>query len=231
MFNCCLFPPAQRKNKDYYNRTIENIQINSEQIEFAKEAAHVGIDRSTISTMPHLLGRFTAHRRAVNACLLAGLARGHRGNPAAALHLETRYGAPVLFSGVSSLVLTPTEVTALSIHHKEFIQSLVKLYRRTARLCGLPPGWMAACPGPAPPCQILPPGHAGPGPGKHSHQARHHHPHLNHHSKVLVHRPPGHLQHVLPTLSPLPLHQRVQQGADQSNCQEERYSLLGDQAM
>ena len=59
------------------------------------------------------------------------MARSHRGNPAAALRLEAIYGAPVLFSGVSSLLLTLAEMSALHIHHKEFIQSLVKLYQKT----------------------------------------------------------------------------------------------------
>ena len=136
MFNVQLVPektrllsfcPRTQKNNDFYNRTIANIQITGEQIEFSDEAEHVGIVRSTISNMPHPLGRFTAHRRAVNACLPAGMARGHRGNPAAALHLETRYGAPVLFSGVSSLVLTPAEVSALSIHHTQRFQVGISL--------------------------------------------------------------------------------------------------------
>ena len=81
--------------------------------------------------MPHLLGRFTAHRRAENACLPAGMARGHRGNIASLLRLEAIYGAPVLYSGVSSLLLNTAEISALKIHYKEFIQSLMKLYKRT----------------------------------------------------------------------------------------------------
>ena len=67
----------------------------------------------------------------MNACLPAGMARGHRGNPAAALQLEATYGAPVLFSGVSSLLLTTAETSGLKIHYKEFIQSLMKLYKKT----------------------------------------------------------------------------------------------------
>ena len=125
------FCPRTQKSTDYYNKSIANIQINGEQIKFSDEAEHVGIVRSTHSNMPHLLSRFTSHRRAVNACLPAGMARGHRGNPAAALRLEAIYGAPVLFSGVSSLLLTTAETSALTTHHKEFIQSLVKLYQRT----------------------------------------------------------------------------------------------------
>jgi hypothetical protein len=125
------FCPNTKKSTDFYNKLIANIQIDGKHINFSDEAEHVGIVRSVHGNMPHLLGRFTAHRRAVNACLPAGMARGHRGNIASVLRLEAIYGAPVLFSGVASLLLTTAETSGLKIHYKEFIQSLMKLYKKT----------------------------------------------------------------------------------------------------
>ena len=40
------------------------------------------------------------------AVLPAGLAKGDRGNPAANLRVQLLYGAPVLLSGLASLVLS-----------------------------------------------------------------------------------------------------------------------------
>ena len=56
-----------------------------------------------------------AHTRAVYAVLPAGLARGHNGNPAAALRVEAMYGLPVLLSGLASLILGKPEL-------RDFIQ-------------------------------------------------------------------------------------------------------------
>ena len=65
-------------------------------------------------------------------CVLPfGMARGHRGNPAAVLRVEALYGLPVLLSGLSSLVLNCTEIDMLKKFHKESLQKLQKLHRAT----------------------------------------------------------------------------------------------------
>ena len=63
--------------------------------------------------------------------LSAGLARSHRGNPAASLRTEKLYGLPVLLSGLGSLFLLDSEVKILSQHYKETLQGLQKLYQLT----------------------------------------------------------------------------------------------------
>ena len=77
--------------------------------------------------MPHILGRLAAHRRAVQGVLHCGLAKGHRGSPAAGLRLERAYGAPVLLSGVASLVLSGAEISAIHQHFKMCVLHLMKL--------------------------------------------------------------------------------------------------------
>ena len=78
-------------------------------IAFSEEAEHVGILRSTqAGNIANILSRESAHTRAVHAVLPAGLARGHCGNPAAALKVEKLYGVPVLLSGLGALVLSKT---------------------------------------------------------------------------------------------------------------------------
>ena len=49
------------------------------------------------------------------------MAKGHRESVAAALRLEAIHGAPVLFSGISSIILKTTDTSALKVHYKEFL--------------------------------------------------------------------------------------------------------------
>ena len=92
----------------------------------------MGIIRSTTSgNNPHILQRITAHKRALGAVLAAGLARRHRGNPAASLRTEKMYGLPVLLSGLGCLYLLESEKKTLSQHYKETLQNLQKLYQNT----------------------------------------------------------------------------------------------------
>ena len=81
--------------------------------------------------MVNLLAREAAHTKAMYAVLPAGLARGHYGNPAAALRLEQLHGCPVLLSGLSALVLSKTELDTLDLHHKQSLESLQRLYKAT----------------------------------------------------------------------------------------------------
>ena len=64
-------------------------------------------------------------KNALCVLLLAGLARRHRGNPAASLRLSQLYGAPVLLSGLSSLVIDG--------HNLSTLQKLLRFHERTPR--------------------------------------------------------------------------------------------------
>ena len=81
--------------------------------------------------MPNIVNRISCHKNAIRAILPSGMAKGHRGNPAASLKLEGLYGCPVLLSGLSSLVLTNLELSAIHHHYKVDLQRLQRLHQAT----------------------------------------------------------------------------------------------------
>ena len=107
------------------------ITINNVPVIFTSEAEHVGVVRNTAGNMANIVTRISKHKRALGAMLSAGLARGHRGSPAAALHVHQLYCTPVLMSGLASLVLTRAEVKILDSHYQLTIQNLQRLHKNT----------------------------------------------------------------------------------------------------
>ena len=79
------FTPKKSELSAYYWKLVSPISLGQSKVQFCSEADHVGITRSTSGNLPHILGRISAHRRAVLAVLPAGLPKGHRGNPIVAL--------------------------------------------------------------------------------------------------------------------------------------------------
>ena len=127
----CYTPRGQDLDT-YYWRVVSPITMDGIRIGFSEEAEHVGILRSTqAGNMANLLSRESAHTKAVHAVLPAGLARGHLGNPAAALRVEKLYGVPVLLSGLGALVLSKTEEDSLDQHFKVSLESFQRLYKAT----------------------------------------------------------------------------------------------------
>ena len=100
---------------EYWTRTAP-IMVHDRFIEFVDSAEHVGVVRSVLGNLPHVLNRITSHKKALAAVLSAGLARHHRANPCASLRTEKLYGLPVLMSGVATLTLLKSEVD--KIKHK-----------------------------------------------------------------------------------------------------------------
>ena len=107
------------------------LMIDGSSIEFVNTAEHVGIIRSTDGNLPHLLNRMKSHNRALYSVLSVGLARAHRGNPAASFRVEKMYGLPVLLSGSAALSLNKSEENAISHHYKLKLQQLQKLHDKT----------------------------------------------------------------------------------------------------
>ena len=87
-------------------KIVNPITIGGVPVKFTSEAEHVGIIRNIAGNMPNLLNRIASHKKIMGAILSAGLARRHRGNPAAAVRVHNLYCTPVLFSGLASLVLS-----------------------------------------------------------------------------------------------------------------------------
>ena len=111
------FTPRGQELDTYYWKTVSPINIGGLRIGYCEEAVHVGILRSTkAGNMASIVARQSAHIKAVHAVLPAGIARGHAGNPAAAIRVERLYGVPVLMSGLAALVLNKTEIQSLDHH-------------------------------------------------------------------------------------------------------------------
>ena len=109
------------------------IKIGNVPVKFCEEAEHVGILRNISGNLPNLLNRFIAHKKSLGALLSAGLARSHRGNPAASLRVHQLYETPVLFSGLAAMVLTKAETGILDAHFLTTLQSLQRLHDKTPR--------------------------------------------------------------------------------------------------
>ena len=111
---------------DYIKNTATVI-INSVHIEFTDSAEHVGLVRSVAGNLPAIHARISAHKKARGAVLHTGMARSHRGNPAASLRVQQVYANPVLFSGIASLVMDEQELNIVNQHHKECLRNLQRL--------------------------------------------------------------------------------------------------------
>ena len=109
------------------------IKIDNVPVKFCQEAEHVGILRNVTGNLPNLLNRIIAHKKSLGALLSAGLARSHRGNPAASLRVHQLYETPVLFSGLAALVLTKAEIGILDSHYLTTLQNIQRLHDKTPR--------------------------------------------------------------------------------------------------
>ena len=107
------------------------VQLNGVKLKFQETAEHVGIIRATTGNLPNILQRISSHKNALRAVLQNGLARHHRGNPAACLRVEQIYGTPVLLSGLGPLFLKKPEQNVINHHHLETLQNLLRLLPNT----------------------------------------------------------------------------------------------------
>jgi hypothetical protein len=107
------------------------INVDGLVISPSQEASHVGVLRNVEGNGPNISARLSAHRKAVFAVLHAGMAKGHRANPAASLRVETVFAVPVLLSGLASIVLTSKEEKTIGQHHKVHLQRLLRLHQST----------------------------------------------------------------------------------------------------
>ena len=95
--------------------------------------------------MPNVLQRIACHKQALGGVCSAGIARAHRGNPAASLRVNQLYATPVLLSGLASMVLSEAEVKVMDTYYKNTIQNLQRLHQNTPKgvvflLAGCLPG-------------------------------------------------------------------------------------------
>ena len=112
-------------------KSCNTIEIKNTPVDFKEEAEHVGVVRNTAGNMPNIICRVAEHKKSLGAVLSAGLARGHRGSPAAALCVHQLHCMPVLLSGVASLVLNKAETNIIDKHYRHTIQNLQRLHQKT----------------------------------------------------------------------------------------------------
>ena len=126
--------PVYHKRHDYlveYAKLVNSVTIDGTVVQFVTEAEHVGVLRSSSGNMPNILQRIASHKKALGGVSSAGMTRSHRGNPAASLRVHQLYAAPVLLSGLGSLVLTEPEINVIDSHFKSTIQNLQRLHQNT----------------------------------------------------------------------------------------------------
>ena len=116
-----------------YAKLTNPVTIDGTGVKFVEEAEHVGVLRSTAGNMPHILQRIASHKNDLSAVCSAGMARGHRGNPAASLRVHQLHATPVLLSGMASLVLSKAETKVIDTHYKCTVQRLQRLHTNTPR--------------------------------------------------------------------------------------------------
>ena len=116
--------------KEYFTASSPLV-IDCQKISFTETAEHVGVIRSTSGNLPNLMKRVLAHKKSLGSLYSAGLAKGHRASPAACLFVNKLHGVPVLMSGLSSQVLSKSEINLVSQHHKKTLQNLQKLHANT----------------------------------------------------------------------------------------------------
>ena len=125
------FSPRGMESSSFYWKLVSPVSLCSSKIPFSIEAEHVGILRSVDGNLPNVMSRLSAHTNAMRTVLPAGLAKGHRGNPAASIRIERLYGSSVLLSGLAALVLNKAETDILHQHYKECLERLQKLHSKT----------------------------------------------------------------------------------------------------
>ena len=126
-----VYTPKGDNSTAYWQETTP-ITMGGSPLPLSTQAEHVGVLRSTDGgNLPALMSRLSAHGKSLYAVTSCGLARGHRGNPAASLRVEAVYCAPRLYSGLATLLLSRGEMDTLSLYQRRTLERLQRLYPRT----------------------------------------------------------------------------------------------------
>ena len=126
-----LYHPKGDNSANYW-QDVSPIVMNGAALPISTEAEHVGVLRSTGgSNLPSITARIAGHTKSLYSVISCGMARNHKGNPAASLRVESCYSAPKLFSGLASLMLSPSEMNVLGVHRRNTLKRLQRLHPRT----------------------------------------------------------------------------------------------------
>ena len=120
-----------------YWHEVSPITMNGTHLPLSTEADHVGVLRSSSgNNLSSISSRIAGRTKSLYSVISCGMARHHRGNPAASLRVEASYSAPKLFSGLATLCLSPSELEVLSLHRRTTLQRLQHLHPCTIKIMG-----------------------------------------------------------------------------------------------
>ena len=126
-----VYSPKGNNSATYWQDVAPPIMAGAS-LPLSTQAEHVGVLRSTESSnLPSIISRISGHTKSLYAVITCGMARNHRGNPAASIRVESCYSAPKLFSGLACLLLSPSEIEVLSVHRRTTLQQLQRLHPKT----------------------------------------------------------------------------------------------------
>ena len=126
-----LYHPKGDRSADYW-QIASPIMMQGAPLPLSSQAEHVGVLRCPGgSNLASITARIASHTKSLYSVISCGMARNHRGNPAASLRVEACYSAPKLFSGLASLFLSPAEMKVLAVHRRLTLQRLQRLHPRT----------------------------------------------------------------------------------------------------
>ena len=105
-----LFHPKGNHSAGYWH-DASPILMDRAPLPLSTEAEHVGVLRSPGGgNLASITARMACHTKSLYSVISCGMARNHRGNPAASLRVEACYSAPKLFSGLASLLLSTADM-------------------------------------------------------------------------------------------------------------------------
>ena len=97
-----LYQPKGDQSAEYW-LDVQPITMDGVALPLSSQAEHVGVLRSPGgSNLASITARMAGHTKSLYSVISCGMARSHRGNPAASLRVEACYSAPKLFSGLAS---------------------------------------------------------------------------------------------------------------------------------
>ena len=108
------------------------LSMEGASLPLSSQAEHVGVVRaSSGSNLPSITSCIASHTKSLYSIISCGMARHHRGNPAASLRVEACYSSPKFFSGLASLCLSLSDLHILWLHRRTTLQRLQRLHPRT----------------------------------------------------------------------------------------------------
>ena len=94
-----------------YCQEVSPLTMNGSPLSLSTEAEHVGVlPSSSGNNLPSISSRIAGHTKTLYSVISCGMARHHRGNPAAGLRCEA--------SCLATLCRTPSELEVLSLHRR-----------------------------------------------------------------------------------------------------------------